>query len=238
MPTELRVVNEGIAHDDKHWYFTNQHFIYKTKQWPIEIELANYKAIGEELTHKSYNHIGDIDIIGDLIIGGIEANEGNGALASWNTTDLSMIKYRVTEQGDMPWVAIDKTTRRIYSCAWNDQAQLQMYDLDTFEFIGTLPVNTDNNSPLLPKEIQGGAFYNGDLYLCTNIDDAIWKINIATGVVSFALSDPIFDKYDYEMEGIDFWDLRDKGFGVMHVFGNFMKVTEKSVISYDPPVAF
>ncbi len=182
----------------------------------------------------TYNHIGDIDIIDGLIIGGIEAKEGNGVLASWNTTDLSLIKYKVTEQSDMPWVAIDKTTRQIYSCVWGDQNQLQIYDLDTFDFIGTLPVDTANNSPLLPKEIQGGAFYEGELYLCTNVEDGIWKINITTGKVEFVFSDPIFDKYAYEMEGMDFWDLKDKGLGVMHVFGNFMKVTEKSIKSYNP----
>lgn len=28
----------------------------------------------------------------------------------------------------------------------------------------------------LPNEIQGGAFYKGDLYLATNIDTAVWKV--------------------------------------------------------------
>ena len=95
-------------------------------------------------------------------------------------------------------------------------------------------MNTDDNSPLLPKEIQGGAFYEGELYLCTNIDDGIWKMNLQSGKVTFVLSDPIFEKFAYEMEGIDFWDLREKGLGVMHVFGNFMTMREKSIKNYNP----
>ena len=140
----------------------------------------------------------------------------------------------MTEQRDMPWVAVDKSTRLVYSAAWNDQQQLQVYDLDSFSFVKTLSVNTDDNSPLLPKEIQGGAFYEGELYLCTNIDDGIWKMNLQSGKVTFILSDPIFEKFAYEMEGIDFWDLRDKGLGVMHVFGNFMTMREKSIKNYNP----
>ena len=134
----------------------------------------------------------------------------------------------------MPWVAVDKSTRLIYSAVWNDQQQLQVYDLDSFSFVKTLPVNTGDNSPLLPKEIQGGAFYEGELYLCSNIDDGIWKMNLQSGKVTFVLSDPIFEEFAYEMEGIDFWDLRDKGLGVMHVFGNFMTMRKKSVKNYDP----
>ena len=140
----------------------------------------------------------------------------------------------MTEQRDMPWVAVDKSTRLVYSAAWNDQQQLQVYDLDSFSFVKTLSVNTDDNSPLLPKEIQGGAFYEGELYLCTKIDDGIWKMNLQSGKVTFILSDPIFEKFAYEMEGIDFWDLRDKGLGVMHVFGNFMTMREKSIKNYNP----
>jgi hypothetical protein len=35
------------------------------------------------------------------------------------------------------------------------------------------------------------------------------------------------------MEGITFWDLRDKGLGVMHLFGNFMQAKEKAIHNYD-----
>jgi hypothetical protein len=32
----------------------------------------------------------------------------------------------------------------------------------------------------LPKEIQGGAFYKGDLYLATNVETAVWKVRLFT----------------------------------------------------------
>jgi len=230
IPGELHLVNEGIAHDDSHWYFSNQHFLYQATVSPVTIEQSNHAGIPEDLLKLTYNHIGDIDVLDGIIYGGMEAKEGNGILATWNTTDLQLIRYRVTEQKDMPWVAIKTDTRRIYSCIWGDTDHLQIYDLDTFEFVGThdmLP------GILLPKEIQGGAFYEGELYLSTNLEDAVWKLNLDTGALDKVVSDP-YNFHEYEMEGITFWDLRDRGLGVMHIFGNFMQVREKAIRNYTP----
>ena len=49
-----------------------------------------------------------------VIYGGVEGG-GNGVLCAWNATDLSFIKYLKTPQGDMPWVAVDNSSRLIYS---------------------------------------------------------------------------------------------------------------------------
>lgn len=88
----------------------------------------------------------------------------------------------------------------------------------------------------LPKEIQGGAFYKGSLYLASNLEDAVWKVvvwcdifslskltalrrgqvDISSGALTKELSDS-YNHHDYEMEGLDFWDLTDKGLGVMHM---------------------
>lgn len=125
----------------------------------------------------------------------MEAKNGNGILATWNTSDLQLIRYRVTEQKDMPWVALKTDTRKIYSAIWGDTDKLQIYDMDTFEFVGThdmLP------GVLLPKEIQGGAFYEGELYLATNIDDAVWKLNLESGELVQVLSD-VYDHHEYEV---------------------------------------
>ena len=66
----------------------------------------NYDAVTPELRNLSYNHVGDIDVVGDVIYGGIEADHGTGILAAWSVKDLSMIRYTVTQQKGMPWVAV------------------------------------------------------------------------------------------------------------------------------------
>jgi hypothetical protein len=104
MPLELRVVNEGLAHDDKSWFMSNQHFLYRASLWPMEIEVANHHAIPDELTKLRYNHIGDIDHDQGIVYGGMETSDDNpGILGAWNATDLSIIKYVYTEQNGLPW---------------------------------------------------------------------------------------------------------------------------------------
>ena len=113
----------------------------------------------------------------------------------WNTSDLQMIKYKITDEVDMPWVAIDVSTRKLYSCRWGDTDHLQVYNMDTFDYLGThdmLP------GVLLPKDIQGGAFYEGEIYLATNIDDAVWKLNLQSGSLERVLSDG-YPTHGYEV---------------------------------------
>lgn len=127
----------------------------------------------------------------------------------------------------MPWVAANAETRLLYSAVWGDCCNFQIYDMDTFDFVGVLTAPEG-----LPKEIQGGAFYNGDLYITSNVNVSVWKVDISTGAVSFVLSDDYMDNHIYEMEGIDFWDLEGIGAGTMHLYGNFMEVAEKGIRNF------
>ena len=83
----------------------------------------------------------------------------------------------------------------------------------------------------LPKEIQGGAFYKNSLYLVSNIEDNVYKLNTTSGDLVLILSDS-YRKHDYEMEGLDFWDLSSLDMGQMHMFGNFMQAKEKALHNY------
>ena len=127
----------------------------------------------------------------------------------------------------MPWVAANPDTRQLYSAVWGDCCNFQIYDLDTFEFAGTLNVPAG-----LPKEIQGGAFFEGSLYVTSNLNVSVWKVDVTTGDLEFVLSDDYIDNHIYEMEGLDFWDLENIGAGTMHMYGNFMKVLEKGVRNF------
>lgn len=232
---KLRIVNEGVAHVDNSWIFSNKGVLFKTTVDPVIIQVTNKQAISSELRTMSYDHIGDIDAIDGIIYGGLEAKDGAvmSALIAWNGTDLSMVRYKVTNvTHHMPWVAIDPASRLIYSAIWNAENEFQVYDLETFEWVGVLKTATT-----LPGEIQGGAFYEGFLYLACNGADNVFRVDVVTGLIELVLS----DAYDrniypaYEMEGLDFWDLRSRGLGMMHLFGNFMEFKEKSIHNYDPP---
>jgi hypothetical protein len=143
----------------------------------------------------------------------LEGRGGTGILAAWDAANLTITRYTVTEQDGMPWVAVNPETRKIYSAVWGDCCQFQIYDLDTFAHTGVL--NVPNG---LPKEIQGGAFFEGDLYINSNINVSVYKVDVNTGDISFVLSDDYIDSHIYEMEGLDFWDLEKRGLGTMHMY--------------------
>ena len=232
----LRTLNEGIANDGQNWFFSQQHYLVKTTIDPLEIVLGpNLDATPKELKDQGYNHIGDIDHAEGYIFGGIEKKKGDGfgVLAKWSTKDLSLVSYAFTEQDGAPWVAVNSQTRKIYSNEWHNRENLTVYDMDTFKYEGVLTVPGG-----LPDEIQGGAFYKGDLYLAVNGNCSVWKLNMQTTEVTRVLSDLPnykFYKHQYEMEGIDFWDLSEQGLGVLHLYGNFMALEEKSIRSFSPP---
>ncbi len=113
----------------------------------------------------------------------------------------------------MPWVAVDGQAREIYSAIWGDCCDFQIYDMDTFDFKRTFTVPSG-----LPSEIQGGAFFNGDLYISSNVNVSVWKVDISSGDIEFVLSDDYMSSHIYEMEGLDFWDLERVGLGTMHMY--------------------
>lgn len=81
-----------------------------------------------------------------IIYGGFESStESIGILARWNATDLTLIGYTEITQNGMPWVAIDPSTRLLYSAVWNDYLSLQVYNVDTFEHVSS-SWTTERNS--------------------------------------------------------------------------------------------
>jgi len=235
-----RMVNEGITHDDENWIFSNKHILYKATKSPIKQLMKNENAIPQELKDLKFDHIGDIDCVAadGVIYGGFEQGSGTpGILAAWNSTDLTVIRYKDIAQNGAPWVAADPMTRLLYSTSWNDQNRINVYDMDTFEQRLDLTVVPASSDPaaLFPREIQGGTFNPADpgfLYISINSAESVFKIDVKTGVCTFVLSDKVYKHHEAEMEGITFWDLSDIGYGQMHMFGNFEEIRQKGIHSY------
>jgi hypothetical protein len=232
-----RLISEGLTHDDTHWFLNSKKVLYKASK-TMEKEIENKHAIPEELSKEGYGHIGDIDYYDGIIYGGIEISKSApGVIASWNSTDLSLIKYQVQEQNGMPWVACDGNTRLLYSTHWSDTSRINVYDMDTFEHkvdLTVFPVS-DADEDQFPEEIQGAAFWDQDpgfIYLAVNGKESIYRVNVSTGAVTFVLSDKQYKSHEAEMEGLTFWDLSEDGNGQMHMFGNFEEVVQKGLHSY------
>ena len=74
------------------------------------------------------------------------------------------------------------------------------------------------------------------MYITSNTNCSVWKVDINTGVTTFVLSDDTYKYHEYEMEGITFFEdteLQSSGFGVMMIYGNFMSL-QKSLHTFSP----
>ena len=218
LPGALRIVSEGLAHDDEFWYLNSKHVLFKTKLIPsdskkdpeMEIISSNKKLIPDELKDQGYNHVGDIDVDKDrgIIFGGFEWSASSpGVIACWNSTTLDFISYSNTDQKGMPWVAFDVKTQTLYSTAWNDKTQLQSYNIVqnedlTFSFPFKEAVMPAEGQEL-PGEIQGAAFDPADpgaIYLAVN-GEAVHRMDLKSGDVRLVLQDEAYKHHKYEMEG-------------------------------------
>jgi hypothetical protein len=239
---ELRVANEGLSNDGVYWYISNAHALFKTEKQPLKI-ISQARGIPDELHNMGFDHIGDIDveISTGLLYGGIEGgnneNGKNAYLATYNTTDLSIVSYKEISQDGAPWVCIDPAQRNVFSSPWNEKRQINVYDMDTLEAKG---VYTTPEGLELPGEIQGAAMYENELYLAVNGDCAVYKYNIyGTDDASMTLTLQFSGCTNkvFEMEGLSFWDLRQEkphSMGLMHLYGNFDSFKEKGIHSYEP----
>ena len=123
------------------------------------------------------NHIGDIDVYQNELYLGVEYfMDGVGkniqvAVYDGDTLELKRIFPFRADTGELECsgIAVDPDTRTVYMCSWIDDVSssyLYMYDLDTGEYKGKLPLDP------APKWMQGVACYQGFLYVTCDDGDA------------------------------------------------------------------
>mmetsp|Transcript_58912 Transcript_58912/g.67112 ORF Transcript_58912/g.67112 Transcript_58912/m.67112 type:complete len:267 (+) Transcript_58912:28-828(+) len=217
---DLVHANEGINNDGENFYLSGRQLLFKTD---LDLNILDKNSSPLSIWHRlqGLNHIGDFEYYDGTLILPIERQPFYmwPALARFDATDLTMIEYKSqSAQHHMPWVALDKNTKFLFSSEFDDVDTLQIYDLD-LKHRGSLPL-----AQKLPNGIQGGTFgpTPGLLYLTCNTNESIWEIDIVTGAVKEIVSYNNLG-YTLEMEGITYFDLSQRGEGVLHFTGNPQK---------------
>ena len=122
---------QGLAHDDGHWFITNESILLK---FPVDFDLKNAGNVSElpasvrrvritaipEL--HNYDHFGDLDQAGGLLFVPLEDNKDNDdgprrkdAIGIFRASDLSFVGLKETFQGSLGWVAYNRHERMLYS---------------------------------------------------------------------------------------------------------------------------
>jgi hypothetical protein len=164
-----------------------------------------------------YNHLGDCQYSNGLLYFPLEEpTYTNPAIFVYKltATSIEFVTYKShNTQQHMPWVAMDPDTHLLYSSNYDNVTTLQVYNED-------LNYVTDLAIDAVLEKVQGGAFYEGFLYLGVNGQDTVYSVDTQTGHVSIAVVQTGENQdVEYEFEGLTFLDLREKGMGLMHNTG-------------------
>ena len=216
-------VMEGLTNDGKDFIVSTKNDIFAMPDDLSEIKYSLLNAIPEYLQKLGYNHLGDSTYYNEFIFFPVEeptyTKPAIFVYEILNSSSIVFSTYKAQScQAHMPWTAIDESTKILYSSEFSNVETLRMYSLDDdLKYVGDLEIDMKLDA------VQGGAFYQGLLYLGVNHDDTIYSINITSGNVNAAMVQQR-DKTAYEFEGITFLDLTEKGKGVMHNTGNRLTV--------------
>jgi hypothetical protein len=169
-------LHQGITHDGTYWYATGSDTI---KKFDSDFNVLITK-VGVGAEHTGGNHLGDLAYYdGKLYIPSETfvncTTFSNQKIAVFDATDLSYItSYDVSAQGEeVSALAVNPDDGIIYTSSYCTTNALQMYDLDTVEYLGNLATETISTK-------QGIDYYNSKLYIAGA--NAIYKVNKTSGV--------------------------------------------------------
>ena len=217
MQGPLSIMNEGVAATARGGFFFNSRSqVIETGPDLRVLARSGPNFVPPDLYAKGYHHCGDADYLAsrNLLLMPCSCYPRKTPppfIAFMNATSFAFtgdVAF-IADQGDVPWVAADKATGFVYtSDYWTISSVL--------ELDAALAPRRRIRLSRRVSEVQGGAVLNGTLYLSSNINDAVYAVDLQTGAVAVAIEQRGGD----EMEGMAVVDLQHLGKGLLHFFEN------------------
>jgi len=200
---------QGLARVEDGWVFSTNFALYRTGDDLTELA-KNEAAIPDDWLAKGYNHIGDIDIVGNVIYAPVEQPDmerGRQAMFRFDATTLQFIDGVEVAQHHNSFVSVDPDTMVAYSTDYFDDDELIRYDIND----GWKPMAPIAMSSTI-GHIQGGDLANGAFWIATDDDnDGLYRVDPSTGDT---VSIGSIGHVDGEGEGIDATETAN---GLLHV---------------------
>jgi hypothetical protein len=163
------------------WVFSGTRWLAHTDD-ALHQTSINEHAITPEWLAKGYNHVGDIDVIGDVLYAPYEQPNydlGHQATATYDAKTLRFISAVEVKQHENSFVTVDPATMIAYSMDHFGGAALLRYDVKK----NWAPLAPLKMSRLVDK-VQGADIAQGAAWLST--DDAtkgLYRVDLSTGHV-------------------------------------------------------
>jgi hypothetical protein len=180
--SESAVRSQGIASDGQNIFFSWRLGLERT-DLAYSTQQRNAAAIPAPLALSGDDHFGDLDVLDGTLYTGLEDSKSyaHPRLALFDKTTLQFQKsydLPVSLQPDgVPWIAVDKAARLVYTSSWNGAGALHVFDLQ-----GALV----RQVPLSPAQsrIQGAKVVGAVMYSAHDVvPKEIDKIVLETGTV-------------------------------------------------------
>lgn len=199
---DYQLSSQGVTNDGEYFYFSGNKNLGKADMETGEISRITANAIPEELKEKGCNHIGGLSYHNGKIYAAIE--DGPDYLNSFivlydaETLKYTGVYYELPHElhiEGVPWCAVDAERNRLYTAEWSNATVLNIFNLETMELIGTLPLSEKID------RIQGAEMYDGTLYMsCDELNDKkrIFSLDVENGEVKEVFARNVGEAFEAE----------------------------------------
>jgi hypothetical protein len=189
---------QGVARVDDGWIFSLNDGLFRTDNTLVQtVKLT--PAIPAEWAAKGYNHIGDIDVVGDTLYAPLEQPNyelGTQAMLLYDATTLTYKSGLEVAQHEDSFVTVDPDTGIAYSMDRFGGQTLLRYDTKhDWKLLDPLPMSSNVD------KVQGADVVDGAVWLSTDdATDGVYRVDLKSGDVQSLGS---IGHVDGEGEGID-----------------------------------
>jgi hypothetical protein len=175
------IYGQGLARFGNGWIFSGTRWLARTDA-ALHQTAINAHAIPPAWMARGYDHIGDIDIVGNLLYAPFEQQPysiGRQATAVYDATTLRFVSAVEVRQHENSFVTVDPRTMIAYSMDHFGGAALLRYDVRR----AWAPLAPLQMSRFVDR-VQGGDVAQGAAWLST--DDAgkgLYRVDLGTGHV-------------------------------------------------------
>ncbi|MBQ3150334.1 MAG: hypothetical protein IJB86_03715 [Clostridia bacterium] len=205
--------SQGVTTDGKSWIFSGKTGLVRIAFDNETVLAINEEAIPEEFSENYGSaHIGGISYANGYIYAPIEDSKKweypivalfDGETLEYTGRHVILDNSLMTR--GVPWVTCDTENGLFYVAECRHSTELLCYDIETFEYKGTIPLEKEVD------KIQGAEMYKGKLYAATNdATRAVYEIDIKTGEVK-----KFFDRIMYQPKLIDNFGGEGEGITVL-----------------------
>ncbi len=222
------MMGQGITTDGEYYYTSGAlagigfTVLAKFTTEDMELVCSKINPLPDVCEDRKNDHIGGISWYDGKIYASVEGpDEGFPCIVVFDAETLECtgevydLPYEIYDDG-VPWCAVDKETGYLYASKWSDAETVYCYDVNNeMALVREIPLKGLG----IIDRIQGGEFYDGSLYLSSDVKDNgnfknILKLDVETGEVSLFAERNVGGE-NVEAEGLTFLETADGA--VMHV---------------------